>query len=89
LTIAEVANERERFAACLVGAAELTLDAGELEAIDGAGLQLLAALVKTCREDGAAVRWRHVPDVLVRNAAALGVAEALELPPAEDRGETP
>jgi anti-anti-sigma regulatory factor len=78
-TIAEVAGQRDRLAAAVVPGGELLVDAGELEMIDGAALQLLAAVANECRARACRLTWRNVPETLRRNAAVMGLEEALGL----------
>jgi anti-anti-sigma regulatory factor len=78
-TIAEVAAERDRLAAAVTPGGELVIDAGELELIDGAALQLLAAVASECRARECRLAWRNVPGTLQRSAAAMGLEEALGL----------
>jgi anti-anti-sigma regulatory factor len=55
------------------------IDAGAVERIDTATLQLLAAFVRDLRVDARAVEWVACSTVLRRAARSLGLAGALDL----------
>lgn len=62
-----------------LGCAQVVLDAGALQRIDAAGLQLLAAFVRTAAGRGAQIEWRS-PTAALRDAARrTGLAPALRL----------
>lgn len=70
------------------GAEPLEVNAGAVERIDTAGLQLLACLVRGRAAMGGSVRWAAVSPALQRGAARLGMLEILSLP-AGNPGDTP
>lgn len=55
------------------------IDAGAVERIDTATLQLLAAFVRDLRADARLVEWLACSAVLRRAAQSLGLADALDL----------
>lgn len=56
------------------------LDAGQVERIDTAGLQLLVAFVRDRRKRARAVTWHRCSESLTRAASMLGLSADLELP---------
>jgi anti-anti-sigma regulatory factor len=56
----------------------LVIDAGAVELVDGAGLQLLAALVKSAAEGRIGLSWREVSPALRTSIDQLGLASLLE-----------
>lgn len=78
LTIAEVGETHERLRETLdLGA--LRLEAGELEQLDAAGVQLLCAAVIEARRQQMEVEWAGVSPRLREAAERLGVQETLAL----------
>ena len=59
---------------------QVTLDAGEVEKVDAAGLQALLAGRMALAQAGKAVTWAGVSAQLGAAAGLLGLAESLELP---------
>jgi anti-anti-sigma regulatory factor len=55
------------------------LNGGDVERIDGAGLQLLSILMKTSAENGVAVSWSSSSETLIEGAKGLGLQELLRL----------
>jgi anti-anti-sigma regulatory factor len=82
LTIAEVTQAERSFTAMLAGGAAHA-DAGALESIDTAGLQLLLAVAAAAQERGLKFALRGSSELLQGAAHALGVggdlAVAMEL----------
>jgi anti-anti-sigma regulatory factor len=70
----------ERFAAALAEAACVVLDGSVVSRIDGAGLQLLMAMVHTARQRGVEMAWRQPSATLREAAALLGLEAELDLP---------
>lgn len=66
---------------CALSAQEgsVTLDAGSVERIDTAALQLLAAFVRDRRLAGHAVEWRAVSAAMASAARVLGMSSMLGL----------
>jgi ABC-type transporter Mla MlaB component len=62
-----------------LGAKSVMLEAGALQRVDAAGLQLLAAFVRAARARGTQVEWR-APTAVLRDAARrTGLTAALQL----------
>ncbi len=83
LHIASVAELRERMLEICAGAGPILLDASDPDRIDTAGVQLLAAFVRYCRDHNIPFEWQEVPPSLREAAARLGLAEQLDLPPVQ------
>ena len=62
--------------------APVQLDAGTIEEIDTAGMQLLLALISELNTQSLKVEWQSPSEVLIQTAAILGMSEALALPKA-------
>ncbi len=77
LTIAGVAERRREMSAALDSGGPVVLQGGEIRQIDGAGLQLLAALIKEAAATGVAIRWDGISDALQQGARQLGLNEVL------------
>lgn len=86
LTIADVGDYHAVLNACLEGGKPIRIDAGGLDAVDGAGLQLLAAFIKNADAKALAVSWVAVSDALSAAAQRLGVVQAMQLPGAPSNG---
>lgn len=78
VTVAQAAALKKLLQAALP-AASLTVSAAAVERIDGAGLQLLLALIRTRAAAGRPTRWREVGGPLSSAADALGLAVPLAL----------
>ena len=78
LTIEQVAAMHAELGRHL-GATSIALDAGALQRIDAAGLQLLAAFMRTADGHGTKVEWRAPSPVLRDGARRLGLAGTLRL----------
>ncbi len=83
LYIANVAELRERMLEVCASARPILLDASDPDRIDTAGVQLLAAFVRYCRDQDIPFEWQEVPPSLREAAARLGLAERLDLPPVQ------
>jgi len=79
LTIAEVSEWHEKIMGLCDTEDQLSLKGGDLEIVDGAGLQLLAATMKEAAERHIVVTWFSVSDQLKRAAESVGLAAALGL----------
>ena len=77
--ISEAAEWREKMMAAVSDNDEVVLDGGEVERIDGVGLQLLVALMKEAGSSNTAVGWKSASDALLESAAQLGLIEILSL----------
>ena len=68
---------RASLLAALGGDADLHLDAGCVEAVDTAALQLLAAFIIELRQQGRRVQWQQVSAPLHAAAKRLGLLQTL------------
>lgn len=77
LTIADAAQARQDLLGVIVqlSGGPLQLDAGQIEEIDGAGLQLLLATTRVLRVGDRSVQWVAVSEPLRRVAKAIGAAD--------------
>ncbi len=79
LTIAEVGEWHAKFLSqCDLGE-PLILKGGDIETVDGAGLQLLAALMKEAAERQLMVTWLSASDQLKQATDSVGLIGALGL----------
>jgi len=79
LVISDVLEWHEKIVALFGNAAEITLDGSRIEQIDGIGLQLLVVAVKQASDHGVQVTWKGASDILLDNAAQLGLIQMLRL----------
>ncbi len=80
LGIAEARAWHARLGVALDAGAPALLEAGQLQRVDAAGLQLLTAFLRAARGRGMSVSWQ-APSAALRRAAALtGLAQELDLP---------
>jgi anti-anti-sigma regulatory factor len=79
LMIQDVAQAMEAFRQALELGGAFTIDAANLEQIDGAGLQLLCAALRDARAQGVEVVWRDASERLRQAARDLGVDAELAL----------
>lgn len=79
LTIAEVGEVSQQLVGVFDTGTTLVLEGGEIEQIDGAGVQLLAGLMKEAVAQQAAVEWAGSSSTLREAVAQLGLAELLQL----------
>ncbi len=77
LTIAGVADLHRKMVAVLESGGAMVLQGGDIMQIDGAGLQLLAALIKEAVERGGSIHWDGLSDTLQQNIRQLGLNEIL------------
>ncbi len=77
LTIASVAELHRNMVAGLESGGGMVLQGGEIKQIDGAGLQLLAALIREAAETDVAIRWDGLSDTLQQGIRRLGLNEIL------------
>ncbi|HOP15955.1 MAG TPA: STAS domain-containing protein [Gammaproteobacteria bacterium] len=80
LTIAEVGEMHTVLMNHLGNAAAVKFDGSSVEIIDGAGLQLLTAFVKTATEKALMVTWHGASETLGQAARRIGVDSILKLP---------
>lgn len=83
LTIADVGDLKIRFEPMLSRETALEIDGREVDSVDGAGLQLLATLVKELVGKSVEVRWLGASESLSRAAQQVGLEELLKLPSSE------
>lgn len=79
LTIVEVAAFHAEISFWLKADCSIAIDGKAVEAIDGAGVQLLAAFIKDRVACSRGVCWVNASDVLVRAATQMGLHQALLL----------
>jgi len=79
LTIADVGEWRNKITAVLDRAEPIHLSGGDLEQIDGAGIQFLVAVMQEAAAQGVEVNWAGVSDVLRSASEQLGLNGALHL----------
>lgn len=89
LTIADVEAKKIELAHVLADALPVKLNAEELEQIDGAGLQLLAALFKNAAKNNLEISWLKVSATLMDAVKLVGLVELLNMQDVdiEDDGE--
>ncbi len=83
LTVAEVGELGGQLLGVFDGGSDLALDGSGIEQIDGAGVQLLAALMKEAALQQVSVSWTGSSPELREAAAQLGLSELLHLQPPE------
>lgn len=81
LTIADVAELRSTLLSAVEGAEALSLQGSEIEQVDGAGLQLLAALLKEAERRDVVVTWIATAERLIEAAEQVGMTSAIGLAP--------
>jgi len=89
LTIADVESKKIELSHILLDALPVKLNAEELEQIDGAGLQLLAALFKNAATTNLDISWDKVSSNLMDAVKLVGLVELLKMQDVEieDDGE--
>jgi anti-anti-sigma regulatory factor len=81
LTIAEVGDIKRQFMTGLENARSLRIDCAALDVIDGAGLQLMAAVARTAAERQVELYWQSPPAMLEDNLALIGLGGFVTLAP--------
>lgn len=84
LTIADVGDYKAVMDSYIDSTAPVRIDGSNVDAIDGAGLQLLAAFVKEMIGKSVGVAWTGASEPLLRAAHRIGLTDVLQLPP-DDR----
>jgi len=79
-TIAESAPLQADLSGLLDKDTPITLDAKELQRVDTAGMQVIAAFVRERNANGRQVQWRNTPPTLLSAARLLGLGTLLGLP---------
>jgi anti-anti-sigma regulatory factor len=77
--IAEAADLHTRLIALAAKRADVCIEAGSVESIDTAAMQLLYVFIKEIKSNGNAVAWSNPSAVVLRNARLLGLSEQLDL----------
>ena len=79
LTIAEVGDFHARLLGGLADEGQVRIDGSAVEVVDGAGVQLLAALVKELVGKSCVVSWSGISESLERAIATMGLAGMLQI----------
>ncbi|MCP4992640.1 MAG: STAS domain-containing protein [Gammaproteobacteria bacterium] len=79
LTIRDVAEWRDKMMQALDVPGGIKINAGDLEQIDGAGLQLLVSLVKEAEAHSCDLVWLSVSDNMRQSIAILGLNAAIKI----------
>ncbi len=79
LDITMAASYHEKLTEMLNQHKVITLDGGEIERIDGAGLQMLIAFFKAARSLNISVKWQACSDSLKKSADLSGLTGSLEI----------
>lgn len=66
---------------------DLALDGSAVIRSDAAGLQLLLAFMRHCRDNDRSCAWQGASEVLKMDAAGLGLASELEINPQDQGGQ--
>ncbi len=86
LVIADVLEWHQKIIAVFESGGEISIDGGRIEQIDGAGLQLLVAVIKEAVAKKVKVVWKDVSDTLYNAAAQLGLSGILLLDESTEAG---
>jgi anti-anti-sigma regulatory factor len=81
LDIAAVSDLHTRLTQCSVNKQSIVFDAGEVERVDAAALQMLAALF---RDAASPPEWENMSAALVRSAQLVGLLKHLHLPESDN-----
>lgn len=79
LTIADVTEYQAQLLRSLEQGGPSQIDGREIDAIDGAGLQLLCAFVKELSDKSLPVSWVGASEVLIDSAGRMGVVQTLQI----------
>lgn len=79
ITIADVAEYHGRLKTYVAQTGSLVVDGSNIEMIDGAGLQLLAAFTRELDKNDCSIQWDGVSDTLRRSAMQMGIDESLHI----------
>ena len=81
LVISNVGKTRAEWMDRIVGGVDspITLEGGEIQMIDTAGLQLVIALIREMNQDGVSWQWGGRSDLLQNSASQLGLTEVMSL----------
>ena len=81
-SVRDAAEFRRSLLDVIASETPVIIDATQLERIDTAALQVLAAFVRDRRAQGRGVTWVHVNEVLSEAARTLGLFASLGIPDA-------
>jgi ABC-type transporter Mla MlaB component len=79
LDISVVAQKYAEFTEIIEKQEAIEISAGELQRIDGAGIQLLVALFNQAEQQGLEITWKDTSESLMDAASLLGVNTQLHL----------
>lgn len=79
LTISEVSSLQDQLLERLREMVPLRIDASDVDAIDAAGLQLIASLFKNAREKGIDLSLAKPSDAFVASARQIGLAALFDI----------
>ncbi len=79
LTIADVTEWREKITVVFDLTEPIRLEGGEIDQVDGAGIQFLVAVMQEAVSKGIEVSWVGVSEVLQNAAEQLGLSDVLHL----------
>lgn len=79
LSIDQAESLYQKFEAALLTGADLSLNAGQVQFCDTAGLQMIISLKKTLAQTGNDIAWEETSDNLKETASYLGLSESLNL----------
>jgi anti-anti-sigma regulatory factor len=82
-TLREAAAFKAQLLEQLDAGGDVGIDAGAVDKIDTAGLQLLAAFARKLASEGRGLSWSATTAELHKAAAQVGLLEALQLPAEE------
>jgi len=79
LDITMAASYFEKLTEMLNQHKSITLDGGNIERVDGAGLQLLVAFFKAAESLHVSIQWQASSDILKKSAKLSGLTSSLEI----------
>lgn len=79
ITIADVGDYHATLEQYLQKGSDIVIDGSQVESIDGAGLQLLAAFIKEVVSKSIPLKWQAASETLQRSAAQMGILTALHM----------
>lgn len=79
LDISVVAQKHTEFREALEKKQAIEVSAGELQRVDGAGMQMLVALFRQAEQDQLEIKWKDTSESLRDAALLLGVKDYLHL----------
>lgn len=79
LDISVVGQKHTEFKNALESKQAIEIAAGELQRIDGAGIQMLVALFRQAEQDQLEINWKGKSESLLEAASLLGLQKQLHL----------